>query len=146
MEDTVVKKRKSNIELLRIVAILMIISFHYSFKSGYVVNQLDYNSIVVKTFYFLGELGVNLFILITGYFMVKGKFSFKKLIKLILEVNFYYIFTFLLSHILDNKPLTSLSKRDIFFMFFPVIFSRYWFATAYILLYIILLLLSFLIW
>ena len=78
MEDTVVKKRKSNIELLRIVAILMIISFHYSFKSGYVVNQLDYNSIVVKTFYFLGELGVNLFILITGYFMVKGKFSFKK--------------------------------------------------------------------
>ena len=64
----------------------MIISFHYAFKSGYTVNSLNYNTIVVKSFYFLGELGVNLFVLITGYFMVNGKFSSKKLIKLILEV------------------------------------------------------------
>lgn len=138
MEKCENKKRKSNIELLRIVSILMIISFHYAFKSGYTVNSLNYNTIVVKSFYFLGELGVNLFVLITGYFMVNGKFSSKKLIKLILEVNFYYIFTFILSYFFEHKSFETLkSFKNTFLIFFGVIFSRYWFATAYILLYMI---------
>lgn len=89
-----VKHRSSNFELLRIVAMLFIISFHYVYKSGYIFDSLTIHSVIIKSFYFLGELGVNLFILITGYFQVKGKFSIEKLIKLILEVSFYYIFTF----------------------------------------------------
>ena len=73
------KERKSNIELLRIVAMLCIISFHYVYKSGYVFENLSVNSFIVKVFWFFGEFGVNLFILITGYFMVNGRFSLKKL-------------------------------------------------------------------
>ncbi len=84
------KERKSNIELLRIIAIILIISFHYVFKSNFKFEELTINSFIVKSFYMFGELGVNLFILITGYFMVSGKFSIKKLICLILEVNFYH--------------------------------------------------------
>lgn len=76
-------KRKSNIELLRIVSMFLIVSFHYVYKSGYVFDKLNYNSFIVKTFYFFGELGVNLFLLITGYFMVNGKFKFKKLLIII---------------------------------------------------------------
>ena len=81
MSNTNVKKnlRQSNIELLRIVSILLIISFHYVFKSGYVFETLNLNSFIVKVFYLFGEFGTNLFFLITGYFMVDGKFSIKKL-------------------------------------------------------------------
>lgn len=88
-----IKKRQSNIELLRILAILCIISFHYVYKSGYVLNDLSLKSLTINSCWFLGEFGVNLFILITGYFLINSKFSFKKLIKLILEVNFYYLLT-----------------------------------------------------
>lgn len=130
------QKRKSNFELLRIISMLLIISFHYVFKSEFVFEQLNYNSFVVKMFYFFGELGVNLFILISGYFLVNGKFSIKKLIKLILEINFYYIFCLILQNILNYnvRPLTS--TLDYFKLFFSVIFENYWFATVYILIYI----------
>ena len=96
------KKRQSNIELLRIIAILFIISFHYVYKSGYVLTDLNINSLTIKSFWFLGELGVNLFVLISGYFLINGKFTFKKLIKLILEVNFYYILTLWLTPVINN--------------------------------------------
>ena len=60
------KERESNIELLRIVAMLLIISFHYVYESGYKFIELNYNSFIVKLFYLVGELGVNIFLLITG--------------------------------------------------------------------------------
>ena len=85
------KERKTNIELLRIIAMILIISFHYVYKSNFTFEELSVNSFIVKVFYMFGELGVNLFILITGYFMVTGKFSVKKLIYLIIEVNLYYL-------------------------------------------------------
>lgn len=128
--------RKSNIELLRMVAMLFIITFHYVYKSGYTFEELSVNSFIVKVFWLLGELGVNLFILITGYFMVKGKFSFKKLIYLILEVNFYYWGSVLIA---DKLGILKEEKtlRDYCLMFFPTISNQYWFITSYILVYII---------
>lgn len=60
-------QRKNNIELLRVIAMFLIITFHYVYKSDYIIESLNLSSILIKTFYFFGELGVNLFILITGY-------------------------------------------------------------------------------
>ena len=133
-----IKERKSNIELLRIIAMLLIISFHYVYKSEYVFDKLDYNAFIVKTFYFFGELGVNLFILITGYFLVNGKFSMKKLIKLILEVNFYYLFSTFLAYRFNIGSVKNLDIfRDYILIFFPSIFDRFWFITVYMLVYIL---------
>ena len=136
------KKRQSNIELLRILAIICIISFHYVYKSGYVLTDLKANSLIIKSFWFLGELGVNLFILITGYFLINSKFSFKKLIKLIIEVNFYYLITLFVSLTFGNSiegGIVALfpNFKTTFLRFFAVIFNRYWFITAYILIYIL---------
>ena len=136
------KKRQSNIELLRILAIICIISFHYVYKSGYVLTDLNANSLIIKSFWFLGELGVNLFILITGYFLINSKFSFKKLIKLIIEVNFYYLITLFVSLTVGKSiggGVTALfpNFKTTFLRFFAVIFNRYWFITAYILIYIL---------
>ena len=136
------KKRQSNIELLRIIAILFIISFHYVYKSGYVLTDLNITSLTIKSFWFLGELGVNLFVLITGYFLITGKFSFKKLIKLIVEVNFYYIFTLILTNLYQNNFAFENLKifsglKNAFLSFFSVTFNQYWFITSYILIYIL---------
>lgn len=128
------KERKSNIELLRIIAMLLIISFHYVFKSGFEFEGLYINSFIVKAFYMFGELGVNLFILITGYFMVNGKFSIKKLICLVLEVDFYYIISIFIGQKLGIVEINSV--KEAFLIFFPTILNKYWFITAYIILYI----------
>ena len=130
-----IKKRKSNIELLRIIATILIIMFHYVYKSNYTYQILNINSFIIKSFYFLGELGVNLFILITGYFHKNIKFSFKKLILLSIEVLFYYLLNIIILFLLGQyKPQ---NFKSIFLLFFPIILSKYWFITAYILLYLI---------
>jgi surface polysaccharide O-acyltransferase-like enzyme len=129
------KERKTNIELLRIIAMILIISFHYVYKSNFTFEELSVNSFIVKVFYMFGELGVNLFILITGYFMVTGKFSVKKLIYLIIEVNFYYLLSILIGQKLGTIQLTT--AKDYMMIFFPTIHARYWFITAYIIVYIL---------
>lgn len=130
-----IKERKSNIELLRIIAMLLIISFHYVYKSNFTFESLNFNSFIVKSFYYFGELGTNIFVLITGYFMVKGKFSMKKLIKLMLEVNFYFVVSSVIAEILYGNISGILSFKSILW-FFPIIFGKYWFVTGYVLIYI----------
>lgn len=127
--------RKSNIELLRIISIFLIIIFHCVFKSGFEFEPgFSINKLLVKIFYMFGELGVNLFILIFGYFMVNSRFKCKKLIRLLLEVQFYYWTTVFIACKLDGFKLTG--WKNIFLSFFPVIMNYYWFITAYIIVYI----------
>lgn len=125
--------RSSNFELLRIIAILCIIAFHFSFEGGFSYPDFCFNEFVVYSFHMLGELGVNLFILISGYHMIKGTFKWKKLLTLILEVQFYNWICVFLSMQFNGLVL---DKRTFFTNFFPVTEYKYWFITAYILLYL----------
>ena len=129
------KIRQSNFELLKVISIFLIIMFHYVYKSGYIFNDLNFNSYVIKLFYFFGELGVNLFILITGYFMIKSKFSMKKLVLMITSVNFYYLVSVLIGYYLKIDYFT-FSTKNILLSLFPCIFKRYWFITSYLIIYI----------
>lgn len=127
-------KRDSNFELLRILAILFIISFHCAWEGGFEYPDFCLNKFLVESFHMLGELGVNLFILISGYHMIHGRFKIKKLITLFLEVQFYnWICVFLCVHF----GTLTLDKRTVFINFFPVAEYKYWFATVYILLYLL---------
>lgn len=125
------KLRESNFELLKIISMLMIISFHYVYKSGYEFEVLNFNSFIVKIFWLFGELGVNLFILITGYFMINKNVSAKKLIIIILEVIFYNSLSVICSHYLIQTPITMKN------ILFPVIYGNYWFISAYIIVYLL---------
>ena len=72
---------------------LAIIAHHLVVNSG-VMEQFDYqnitaNMIFLQLFGFAGKAMINGFILITGYFMVKSKFSFNKVVKLYTELKLY---------------------------------------------------------
>lgn len=75
----------------------------------------------------LGELGVNLFILISGYFGIK--FKLRKFISLVIEVLFYFIFISSVLYGLGviEKPLN----------IFDNFIGYWWFITDYIVLYLI---------
>ena len=96
--------RNSSIELFRIIIMLVIIAHHYIVNSGvYDVikagDVLSVASIFSLIFGFGGKIGINCFVLITGYFMCKSQISIRKYVKLFLEVQFYMIVFMLIFHL-----------------------------------------------
>jgi len=129
-ENEITTRRSSNIEVLRILAILMIVSFHCAYHSGFTYSSFSFNVFTVKSFYFLGELGVNLFFLISGYFIVNKGFRFKKFLLLEFEFVFYIILSALIAHLLTGSAYHPLR------LFVSFLLPDYWFFLAYILLYL----------
>lgn len=131
-----VTKRQSNLELLRILSILLIITFHCVYKGGFEFDSyLTINKFMVKFFWMFGEIGVNLFILISGYFMIKSNFKLKKLLLLIFEVLFYHYITLFIAYKIGYYEIESI--RDFILSLFPVILNKYWFITVYLIIYIL---------
>lgn len=127
------KERSSNIELLRIFSMMLIIAFHYVYKGGFVFETVTVNKIIVDIFTMFGEIGVDVFVLITGYFMINGSFRWKKVIYLIGEVQFYNILSIIILH--NGKVIEALRSMS-FQAFFPNIYELYWFVVCYLLIYI----------
>ncbi|MBO5836923.1 MAG: acyltransferase [Oscillospiraceae bacterium] len=92
------RERNSNLELYRIITMLLIVAHHYVVNSGLTSidgpiysNITSWRSIFLLLFGAWGKTGINCFVLISGYFMCKSNITFKKLLKLLLEVYFYRI-------------------------------------------------------
>ena len=141
-ENSLVKKpRQSGIELFRIITMLMIVVHHYVVNSGVReilgLNPLSIESIILLNLGAFGKIGINCFVLITGYFMCKSNITLKKFLKLFLEVMFYKIIIttiFIICKypaewnvatiITTMLPLTSITSNFtgcylIFFLFIP---------------------------
>lgn len=92
--------RDSNFEFFRIILMLAIIAHHYVVNSGitslYDFNNITGNMIFLQFFGFAGKIGINCFVFITGYFMIKSRFKFHKLLKLYLEIKFYTLIIYVL--------------------------------------------------
>ena len=78
---------------------LLIVAHHYVVNSGLldVLNNqpFDCRSIFFNIFGMWGKIGINCFVLITGYFMCKSDISLRKFLKLLLEVLFYNVIIYL---------------------------------------------------
>lgn len=87
------KKRESNLELYRIILMLAIIAHHYVVNSGLLetayLGGFTFRSVYLVLLGAWGKIGINCFILITGYYMCKSKITFQKFLKLLLEIVFY---------------------------------------------------------
>lgn len=88
-------ERRSNLELYRIIVMLLIVAHHYVVNSGLetMMGQapLSANSLYLMFYGMWGKTGINCFVLITGYFMCKSHISIRKFLKLLLEVMSYNI-------------------------------------------------------
>ena len=129
-------KRNSSIELLRIVAMLLIIAQHYVFHGGYdseVFNNVTANIIYLKMIKMFGYSACTIFALITGYFMIdvdtKHKY-YRRGFHLIMVSIFYSLLS--LTVLLIGKYKT-FSFREIKDMFFPFLYGN-WYVVFYIVL------------
>ena len=131
------KQRNANLDLLRIVSMLLIVFLHSIDHSGVLENAENCGTgmyFYVRFTYALCQVCVNIYILLSGYFMVSSKFRLHKLVALWMEAAFYSFVLKLLFMVLglDNFSIISLAS-----CFFPILTGRYWFLTIYVGMYLI---------
>ena len=114
-------ERNSNIELYRIVVMMTIVAHHYVWHSGILSvaakDPLTASSIFYTLFGLWGKVGVNCFVMITGYFMCKSNITLRKYLKLLFEVEFYSIAIFV-GMILSGYE--TFSKSALFYAINPI--------------------------
>lgn len=98
METTIISSptpRRSNLELYRILVMLLIVMHHYVVNSGLIGEMHAQPTAPQSVFlYFMGMWGktcINCFVLITGWFMCKKEITLRKFLKLLLWVEFYNV-------------------------------------------------------
>ncbi len=127
-------KRDSNIELLRIIAMVMIVAHHFLVHGGFQIASIGFtNKLWLQLLYSGGKIGVNIFILISGYFLISSeKVKLDKLFKLILQILFYSIIIYIIFVCLG---IESFQVKSFFhnLLGYPV----WWFARSYLILYLI---------
>jgi len=129
------QKRLYNVELLRIISMILIIVTH-TLGHGGILDGLEKNSFNYFLFNFISSfsiISVNVFVLISGYFLCESKIKIKKILFLILEVFFYSMLIYVVL-LITNKIEFSIKK--FFYSFFPILTGKYWFISCYVLLYI----------
>ena len=83
-------KRRSSLELLRILGMLFIIAHHFSVHGQYGGMEMSsFNGFIKSVLYTGGKLGVNIYVLISGYFLAKSDFKPRRAVN-ILTISFFY--------------------------------------------------------
>lgn len=127
------KQRNSAMEILRILAMFLIIFSHYIAHGTGEITDGSFNSIVSVLFQ-SGNVGTDIFVLLSGYFLINSKFTFKKVFTLVFQVVFYSVSIYTLCCAFSVQ---SFSLRDALSAFLPTSFSLYWFFTTYIVMYLL---------
>lgn len=118
------KTRQSNLELLRIIGILMIVMMHFTSQSGISTGGNPLAILLSSG----GRVAVNVFLLIGCWFMVDAPFRAERIVKLYLQVVFYSIPITLLMFAIGEGG----GFRNLFQGLVPFFGRSVWFASAYI--------------
>lgn len=126
--------RQSNLELLRIVSVLIIILSHYVGHGGFdfTGEGFSFQRLFVESFR-LGAVGVDIFVLISGYFLVSSSFRPSKFLRLECTVLFYSILLALVFFVTTDM----VGMKELLFAFLPSLSNSYWFISTYLLLYLL---------
>lgn len=130
------KKREANFELLRIIAMIMVITIHATLGSGIFVatEKYEFNyafSVFLKS---ISTVAVNCYILLSGYFLCRSIIRAEKIFTIYLQTLYYSMFYFLLNlffSLTDEYSTGELLLHSLF----PV--SIYWFFMSYLMVLIL---------
>lgn len=130
--------RESRFELLRILAMFMIVANHFAYQPLIPFNALRgisdtafVNIILTQTLTVGGKLGVFLFGAVSGYFLIAKTPRLSSLLRIIALTVFYSAALYLLAL---SQGRAVINLKELCLNFLPLTFYRYWFITAYALL------------
>lgn len=133
--SSAVKTRNSSFELLRLLAIILVIFSHFnlwSFNLENATTEFSMN-ILIKLLFTAGCIANIIFILLSGYFLIKSRIKYKKIIALVLEMMFYSVSCLLAAKFFFHKEI---SFHELKISLIPFPFGN-WFLVSYIILYLL---------
>lgn len=136
--------REANIELLRIVAMLMVTMMHILGHGG-ILKQYDFVTTGYMFFWLIETfcyVAVNEFVLITGYFMVISPVKPSRIIRMAIQVETYSLFCLVVAKYFFHCKI---GLTDILSAIFPLSWGSYWFASVYVVLILLVPLLNLLV-
>ena len=139
VQSTKIINRNTSIELLRIISMIMIMFHHFAYHGNF---EWNFNEVTLPHLWYDfilmgGKVGVDIFVLISGYFLIENTeklFQPKKLLKFWGQVVFYSIMTYLLSVMLR---LNAFEIEQLIKVCLPITYPGWWFASTYFMLYLI---------
>lgn len=134
--------RDSITELMRLVCMVMILIHHiatHGFFSTDILlgengkmNLLSDSAVFINSFCYIG---VNVFLLITGYYGIR--FKFKGLLKLYVMIAFYGLIQCVVEYYLGNYQFTIGTIKYIFLPFTNYAQTNWWFMNCYVVFYLL---------
>lgn len=111
---------------------VFIVVSHYSVHGSIKGTDLGFgfNKLLIDSTNY-GLIGVALFVMITGYYLIESEFKVKRVVNIVLQTLFYAMGLFVIFCIFDND---NFSVINLFKNMFPVIGQKYWFVTNYVIL------------
>jgi len=133
------KKRMVNIEILRLLAMMMVVSLHYLAKGELLprlTGPLDAQGHLAWLLESFSIAAVDVYILISGYFLVETGFRCKRVISLVLQVMFYTCLIPFILVVTGHLPTEEITFYHILQYLFPTNMLHYWFVSAYVLMFL----------
>ncbi len=130
-------KRLNNFEALRILAMFMVITLHYLYKGRILTSAaaeftpVSYAAWLVEAF---AIVAVNVYVLITGYFMCESTMKPKRLLQIIGQVLWYTLLIPVVLAVIGVVEPGNFQLYDLLRFIFPIHMEHYWFVTAYVIL------------
>lgn len=136
------KKRMANLELLRCVAMMMVVVLHYLGKSQLLPELtgegLGAQGVAAWLLESFSAVAVNVYMFISGYFLCTSSFKLSRFLKLWLQIWLYSVGIGLIGMLTGVMTEISVDTHFFLTLLFPVWMEHYWFMTAYIFLYLLL--------
>lgn len=131
-------KRNVGIDLLKILAIFLIVLFHSAHSLSAQSGMPDFTSasshpqqFLISVFLTFGVLGNNIFFICSAWFMTAyDKYDKKKAFRMLVEIWMISVSIFLISFFVGSSKLQG---QNYVSFFFPTIFGNNWYLTCYLL-------------
>lgn len=133
------KERLKNLEELRCVAMLMVIVLHYLGKGNLLGDvtapAMDATGIAAWIVEAFCIVAVNVYMLISGYFLCNSGFRLDRFVKLYIQIWTYSVLVGVLAVTTGITPAEQVDTHFWLSLLFPISMGHYWFMTAYLFLY-----------
>lgn len=130
-------KRNSAVELLRIFCILMVIAGHY-YAHGiayamapFTLETYSFRVLVLQLISFGADIANDIFIMITGYYMIHSEVQGKRILRLIAEMFFY---SWAIALVFYGTGMEPFSWEGLIDSLLPIWSGYSWFVTCYVIL------------
>ncbi len=124
-------RREVGFELLRVLAMILIVTHHFLVHGGLRAGAEagTVNAHIVWGIDAVSVVAVNCFVLVGAYFASGKPFKFSRVARIWLQVLFYSVGIYVVLGVIGVVDLSSIETLR---SALPLLFNRYWFATAYV--------------